>query len=47
MPYGVSPFEPVSFAAVTCELAAIAFLASYVPARRAARVDPVEALRQD
>lgn len=47
MLYGVSPFDPVSFAAVTCVLAAIAFVASYVPARRAARVDPVEALRQD
>jgi putative ABC transport system permease protein len=47
MLYGVSPFDPVSFVAVTCVLSAIAFLASYVPARRAARVDPIEALRQD
>jgi len=47
MLYGVSPFDPVSFVAVACVLSAIAFLASYVPARRAARVDPVEALRQD
>jgi ABC-type lipoprotein release transport system permease subunit len=47
MLYGVSPFDPVSFVAVACALSAIAFLASYVPARRAARVDPVEALRQD
>jgi putative ABC transport system permease protein len=47
MLYGVSPFDPASFVAVTLVLSAIAFLASYVPARRAARVDPVEALRQE
>jgi len=47
MLYGVSPFDPVSFTAVTLVLTAIAFLASYVPARRAARVDPVDALRQE
>ena len=47
MLYGVSPFDPVSFAGVTFLLSAIALLASYVPARRAARVDPVEELRQD
>jgi predicted permease len=47
MLYGVSPFDPVSFVAVTAVLSTIAFLASYVPARRAARVDPVEALRAE
>jgi len=47
MLFGVSPFDPVSFAAVTLVLTAIAFLASYVPARRAARVDPIEALREE
>jgi len=47
MLFGISPFDPVSFAAVSLMLAGIALFASYVPARRAARVDPVEALRYD
>jgi predicted permease len=47
MLFGVSPFDPMSFVAVSSMLAAIALVASYVPARRAARVDPVEALRYD
>jgi predicted lysophospholipase L1 biosynthesis ABC-type transport system permease subunit len=47
MLFGVSPFDPMSFVAVTVVLSVIAFLASYIPARRAARVDPIEALRQE
>jgi ABC-type lipoprotein release transport system permease subunit len=43
--FGVSPVDPVTFASVSATLAAIAFLASYVPARRAAALDPTEALR--
>ncbi len=43
--YGVSPFDPLSFVGVALLLTTIALLASYIPARRAARVDPVEALR--
>jgi ABC-type lipoprotein release transport system permease subunit len=43
----VTPFDPVSFVAVSALLTAIALIASYIPALRAARVDPVEALRQD
>lgn len=43
--YNVSPFDPMTFAAVAVFLLAIAFLASYLPARRATTVNPVQALR--
>ncbi len=43
--FGVSPIDPVTFALVSVTLAAIALLASYLPARRAAGLDPTEALR--
>jgi putative ABC transport system permease protein len=45
--YDVSPTDPISFAAVALLLAAVGFLASYLPARRASRVDPLAALRVD
>jgi ABC-type antimicrobial peptide transport system permease subunit len=45
--YGVSPRDPVTIAAVALTLLAVSALANYLPARRAARVDPVMALRQD
>ena len=47
MLFGVSPFDPASFVGVSLLLTTIALVASYVPARRAARVDPVEALRYE
>jgi hypothetical protein len=45
--YGVTPSDPVTLAAVTVVLVGTASLASWVPARRAARVDPAEALRAE
>ena len=45
--FGVGPMDPVTYAVVSVALAAVALLATYLPARRAARVDPVVALRAD
>ena len=45
MVYGVSPRDPVAFVLAPAVLIAIALLASLLPARRATRVDPVEAIR--
>jgi len=44
---GVSPHDPATFAAIVAILGAIAFAASYVPGRRATRVDPVNTLRYE
>ncbi|MFB3827659.1 MAG: ABC transporter permease [Bryobacteraceae bacterium] len=45
--YSIGPGDPVTFASVPLVLAGVAALASWIPARRAVRIDPLEALRQE
>jgi putative ABC transport system permease protein len=45
--YGVAAWDPITFASIATLIAGVAFLACWLPARRAARVDPVIALRAE
>jgi predicted permease len=45
--YGIEPTDPLTFLAVPTALAAVAVLASYAPARRAMKVDPLVAMRSE
>jgi predicted permease len=45
--YGVSPTDPFTYVVVSIVLIGVAALASYIPARRAARIDPMQALRAE
>ena len=45
--YGVGGTDPITYAVVAAFLAAVALVASYLPARRAATADPVVALRKE
>jgi ABC-type lipoprotein release transport system permease subunit len=45
--YEVSPTDPLTFAATSVILAVVAFAATYVPAQRGSRLDPIRLLRQE
>jgi ABC-type lipoprotein release transport system permease subunit len=44
---GISPMDPITFVVVPVALGVVAFLATWIPGRRAGKVDPIVALRVD
>jgi putative ABC transport system permease protein len=47
MLYGVSAADPITFASIALFFAGVALMASYLPARRAMKVDPITVLRHE
>jgi len=47
MLFGITPTDSLTFASVALLLILVALFASYVPARRASRIDPIRALREE
>jgi len=47
LPIGVSPSDPTVFAVVACVLASVGMVACWLPARKAAALDPVKAIRYE
>jgi ABC-type antimicrobial peptide transport system permease subunit len=45
--FGIRPFDPVTYGVVILMVAAVVALASWLPARRAARIDPLTLLKRD